>query len=125
MNSENKNDSEISVITNDTNPESNAVKCNDTTPHTLPIDDKIAFLGKLCRNKHDYCSTGMSRRFVRDGRCTECRSATRHKWYGEHIDYCHNLTNIWRDIHRDQSNVSARKCRKSNRGCSHKHYWKS
>ena len=114
MNSENKSDSAISVIINDTNPESSAVKCNGTTPHTLPIDDKIAVLGKLCRNNHDYCSTGMSRRFVRDGRCAECRSASRQKWYGENTDFCHNLTNTWRNVHRDLSNISARKWRKSN-----------
>jgi hypothetical protein len=133
MNSENKNDSAISVITNGTNPELNVVKCNDTTPNILPIDNKIAFLGKLCRNGHEYNSTGMSRRFVRDGRCSECRSVGRQKWYHANTEYANGLTNAWRENNREQSNASARlwwkqnpeKCRKNRFYCISKSWFKT
>ncbi len=113
MNSENRNESAISGTINDIKPESNAIKCDDITP-VLPIDNKISFLGKLCRNGHNYCSTGMSRRFVRDGRCTKCRRVSYQKWYEEHTDYSHASTNAWRNEHREQSNASSRLWRKSN-----------
>lgn len=114
MNSENKSDSATSVITNGIKPELNSVKCNATPPNILPIDNEIAFLGKLCRNGHDYCSSGMSRRFVRDSRCTECRGAGRQKWYHTNTVYVNGLTNAWRNSHREQSNASSRLWCKSN-----------
>ena len=114
MNLENKNELETGVIINDIKNGLNDDRWKDITLSTLPIDNKITFLGKLCCNKHDYNSTGMSRRFISGGRCTECRNRTRKRWYLQNTKRCHDLTNKWRDTHREQSNFSAKLWRKSN-----------
>jgi len=114
MNLESKNELEMNVITNDTKNELKNDKWNDTILSVLPINNKITFLGKLCCNNHDYNSTGMSRRFVRDNRCTECRNRCRKRWYSKNTKHCNDLTNKWRNVHRERSNFSAKLWRKSN-----------
>lgn len=80
----------------------------------MRIDD-VSFLGKLCKNNHNYNSTGFSRRFVKDNRCTECRDGARKRWYSKNTNYVHKLTNEWRDKNKNQVNCLARKWRKTHK----------
>ena len=80
----------------------------------LPIDNKTAFLGKLCRNGHDYYSTGKSRRFIKGGRCTECRNGTRQRWYKKNTDKCLGFSKKWRNENQKRCTIIARQWRHAN-----------